>query len=76
MPGLLAQNQKERHRTAPLPRKTSYAAQVGLHRCSILRMSKRKIYGTVPDWVCQYFGLAFCAVTLALFLRHGGPISP
>ena len=35
-------NAKERYRMAPLPRKTSCAAQVALQHCPILHMSKRK----------------------------------
>ena len=60
---------------APLPRKTSYAAQVAPQRCLILHMSKRKVIIPCRMDTCQCLsgaeGCCYLSVTPFLFLRDG-----
>ena len=52
-PNFLAQTKKERHRKAPLPRKTSYATRVAPQHCPVLHMSKRNFMVPKPDYVVK-----------------------
>lgn len=78
---------KERHLAAPLPRKTSYTAQVALQHCPILCMSKRKIIlqqvdtyvniGCVRDGAAiSPLGCGYYAVTVRLMLRASVALRP
>ena len=74
--GFLAETKKERYRKAPLPRKTSYATRVALQHCPALHMSKRKFMVPITGIICQYTYWLYLSVTVALFRRQGGLISP